>query len=160
MFSLDRDKLYTLEIQSTVMGKLYIQAIIEEILLKNCIQPSANGFYLKLSMPSYDDLEIAKFGEQILVKLQNDEFAFDYNKGKWIPVGMNNRMINPYTIKIFMIFQANCGRKIKEQGWLENGVKIQEAIVSDMFLISKEAPNPFVMGKCKTDYANPNEEEK
>ncbi len=136
-----------------------MQTIIEPILLKNFIDPLAHEFYLKLSMPSYGDLEIAKFGEQILVKLQNDELAFDYNKGKWIPVGMNNRMINPYTIKMFMLFQAICGRKIKEQGWLEHGIPVKEAIVNDVFLIGKDDPNPFVMGKCKTDYANPNEEE-
>lgn len=140
------------------MGKLFIQAIIEQILLKNSIKPSAHEFYLKLSMPSSGDLEIAKFGEQILVKLNNDELAFDYYREKWIPVGMNNRRINPYTIKIFMLFQANLGRKIKEQGWLENGIPTKEAMVSDVFLISKDAPNPFIGGKCKTDYDNPNEE--
>lgn len=141
------------------MGKLFIQAIIEQILLKNSIKPSAHEFYLKLSLPSHNDqLVIGKFGNQILIKLTNDELAFDYYREKWIPVGLNNRKINPYTIKIFMLFQANLGRKIKSQGWLENGIPIKEAIVSDVFLINKDAPNPFIGGKSKMDYANPNEE--
>ena len=50
-------------------GKLEIQSIIEKILQKHNIDPSAESYYLKLRMPSYDDLVIEKEGEQILVAL-------------------------------------------------------------------------------------------
>jgi hypothetical protein len=69
-------------------------------------------------------------------------------------------MIYPEKIKEFRAFQRMFARNIREQGWLEKGIPIKKAIVCDVFFISKDAPNPFVMGNCKTDYANPNEEEK
>lgn len=47
---------------------------------------------------------------------------------------------------------------IKERGWLENGNPIQEAIACDAFLISKDAPNPFGLGKCLSDYSDPRED--
>jgi hypothetical protein len=162
-----------------------LQEIIEKILKMQNISPSSESYYLKLKMVSHDDyLVIGRVGEQILVGLHDDlsnpVLSYDYNQGDWFPIGIENklgnticsfiedgkRMIIPYRIKRFMLFQKMMANNIR--GFLENGVKqsleegnpIQEAIVSDVFLISKNDPSPFIMGKCKNDYANPNKEEK
>ena len=75
--------------------KLEIQIIVEKILEKYDIDPSADTYFLKLSKPHYDDLVIEKEGEQVLVGhyyLQNGDLisdpvlAFDYNQGYWFPV--------------------------------------------------------------------------
>lgn len=46
--------------------KLSIRTIIEKILYKHKIAPDIFEYYLKLRMPSYDDLVIEKVGEQML----------------------------------------------------------------------------------------------
>jgi hypothetical protein len=98
-------------------------------------------------MPSQDNsLEIGKFGEQVLIALQNSDlvsdpvFSLDYNEGLWIPVQFiqktgkpfvcsfvenGNRMSFPYRLKRCLLFQAMFARKIREQGFLENGVKVE-----------------------------------
>ncbi len=133
-------RIYILEIQFTVMGKL--QAIIEEILLKHGIYPSADAYYLKLRMPSHDDyLVIGRVGEQILVGLHDDlsnpVLSYDYNQGEWFPVSIENklgnticsfiengkRMIIPYRLKRFMLFQGFFLKNIR--GLIENGVKVE-----------------------------------
>lgn len=135
------EKPYILETQSTVMGKL--QAFSEELLKKHGISPTAESYYLKLPMPSHDDsLVIGRVGEQILVGLQNDGLSnpvlsYDYNQGEWFPVAIENklgnticsfiengkRMIIPYRMKRFLLFQGMLIRNIR--GLLENGVKVE-----------------------------------
>ena len=121
------------------MGKLSLQLILEELLLKNNISPSSESYFLKLRMPSHDDfLVIGRVGEQILVGLHDDlsnpVLSYDYNQGDWFPVGIENklgkticsflengkRMIIPYRMKRFMLFQGMFVKKIR--GLLENGV--------------------------------------
>jgi hypothetical protein len=125
------------------MGKL---SIIEEILFKNHISPSAESYYLKLSMPSQNNsLIIGKFGEQVLIALQDADlvsdpvFSFDYNEGIYLPVQFENkfgktvcsflengnRVAFPYALKRCMLFQAMFAGKIRNQKWLENGVKVE-----------------------------------
>lgn len=129
-----------------IMGKLLIQVIIEDILLKNFLNPSDNAYFLTLRMPSQDNsLEIGRFGDQIIVAFQNAElvndpiFSFDYNEGFWLPVQYENklgktvcsflengnRMAFPYALKLCMLFQVMFGRKIRNENWLENGVKVE-----------------------------------
>ena len=126
------------------MGKL--QAIIEDILKKHGISPTAESYYLKLRMPSHDEsLVIGKFGEQILAGFQNKDlisnpvFSFDYNEGFWFPVQFEakngkticsflengNRMAFPYVLKRCMLFQGMFAGKIRNQKWLEDGVKVE-----------------------------------
>ena len=128
------------------MGKISLQLIIEEILLKNNISPSAESYCLKLYMPSHDDsLVIGKVGEQVLIALQNADlvsdpvFSLDYNEGYWFPVQFDakngkticsflengNRMAFPYVLKRCMLFQGMFAGKIRNQNWLENGVKVE-----------------------------------
>ncbi len=129
-------------------GKLEIQTIIEKILLKHGLDPAAYEFYLKLSMPGYDDLVIEKEGGQVLVGhyyhhpsgdlISDPVFAFDYNQGYWFPVRIEQvlgdtvcsyeengkRMVYRARIKEFRSFQRMFARNVKEQAWLENGVRI------------------------------------
>lgn len=126
------------------MGKL--QAIIEEILKKHGIFPSTESYYLKLRMPSHDDfLVIGRVSEQILAGFQNKDgisnpvLAFDYNQGNWFPVSIEqpfgvtvcsfiedgNLMAFPYRLKRCMLFQGMLANKIREQNYLENGVKVE-----------------------------------
>ncbi len=127
--------------------RLEIQIIIEKILRKYSIDPSGESYYLKLSMPNFDDLVIEKEGEQVLVGhyyhhpsgdlISDPVLAFDYDHGYWYPVRIEQtlgdvtcsfvengkRMIYPDRIKEFRSFQRMFARNIREQGWLENGVK-------------------------------------
>jgi hypothetical protein len=126
------------------MGKL--QAIIEDILKKHGIDPLSESYYLKLRMLSHDEsLVIGKVGEQILAGFQNKNlisdpvFSFDYNEGLWIPVQFEqkngificsfvengNHMAFPYRLKRCMLVQAMFAKNIREQQWLENGVKVE-----------------------------------
>lgn len=161
------------------MRKLELQNITEKILRKNGINPSAHTYYLKLSMPYFDDLVIERVEEQVLVGhyyhhpsgdlIPDPILAFDFNQGYWYPVRIEQilgemtcsyvengkRMVYPDKIKEFRSFQKMFARNIKLHGWLEKGNPIQEAIVCDVFFISKDAPNPFVMGNCFSDYSDP-----
>lgn len=123
-----------------------LQVIIEQI-LKRHGSPSAESYYLKLRMPSHDDfLVIGKVGEQILVGLQKDDLsapmlAYDYNQGNWFAVRIQqqqtsgdticsflengNRIIIPYRLKRFMLFQGMLGKNIKELNYLEKGEKVE-----------------------------------
>jgi hypothetical protein len=129
-------------------SKLEIQNIVEKILLKHNIDPSAHSYYLKLRMSGFDDLVIEKEGEQILVGhyyhhpsgdlISDPILAFDYNSGYWYPVRIEQvlgdtvcsfledgvRMKYPRRIKEFKSFQRMFARNISEQGWLENGVRV------------------------------------
>ncbi len=76
--------------------KFEMQNIIEKILQKHNIDPSAESYYLKLRKRNYDDLVIEKEGEQVLVGhyyhhpsgdlISDPVLAFDYNHGYWYPV--------------------------------------------------------------------------
>ncbi len=132
-----------------IKNKLEIQNIVEKILQKHNIDPAAESYYLKLRMPNYDDLVIEKEGEQVLVGhyyhhpsgdlISDPVLAFDYNRGYWFPVRIEQtlgdtvcsfvengkRMIYAARIKEFKSFQRMVfARNIKEQGWLEKGVKV------------------------------------
>jgi hypothetical protein len=128
-------------------NRLEIQNIAEKILRKHNIDPAAESYFLKLRMPNYDDLVIEKEGEQVLVGhyyhhpsgdlISDPVLAFDYNEGYWYPVRIEQtlgdtvcsfvedgkRMIYPARIKEFKSFQRMFARNIREQLWLENGVK-------------------------------------
>ncbi|MDP2767447.1 MAG: hypothetical protein Q8O41_08365 [Candidatus Methanoperedens sp.] len=129
-------------------SKLEIQSIIEKILLKHGIDLTVRSYYLRLSMRSYMDLIIEKEGNQVLVGhyyeqagdlISDPVLAFDYNNGFWHPVRIEQavgdtvcslmedgrRMIYPDRIKEFMAFQRMFARNIKEQGWLEDGERIE-----------------------------------
>ena len=131
-------------------GRLEIQNIIEKILQKHNIDPSAESYYLKLRMPSYDDLVIEKQGEQVLVGhyyhhpsgdlISDPVLALDYCNEYWFPVRIElalgdticsfveneKRMIYPARIKEFKSFQRMFARNIKDQKWLENGVVLHD----------------------------------
>ncbi len=126
-------------------SKFEIQNIIEKILPKHNIDPSAESYYLKLRKRNYDDLVIEKEGEQVLVGhyyhhpsgdlISDPVLAFDYNHGYWYPVRIElalgdticsfvengKRMIYPARIKEFKSFQRMFARNIRDQKWLENG---------------------------------------
>jgi hypothetical protein len=99
---------------------------------------------------------------------------FDYASGSWFPVGLEQGRIDTVCsyvqdgkrklyrkeLKEFKAFQRQFCQTLKAQGWLEQGIPLQEAIAGKVLLIDKDAPNPFVLGKCLSDYANPNEEQK
>jgi hypothetical protein len=128
--------------------RLEIQNVVEKILKKHKIDPSSESYFLKLRMPSYDDLVIEKEGEQVLVGhyyhhpsgdlISDPVLAFDYNGGYWYPVRIEQvlgdtvcsfvengkRMIYPDRIKEFKSFQRMFARNIREQGWLKDGVKV------------------------------------
>lgn len=132
----------------TMDGKLEIQFIVEKILRKHNINPSEHTYFLKLRMPNYDDLVIEKEGEQILVGhyyhhpsgdlISDPVLAFDYNGGHWYPIRIEQvfgdtvcsfiengrRMRIPDRIREFKSFQRMFANNIKEQGWLEDGLRV------------------------------------
>jgi hypothetical protein len=131
----------------TKNNKLEIQNIVEKILQKYNMDPTAESYYLKLRMSGFDDLVIEKEGDQVLVGhyyhhpsgdlISDPVLAFDYNQGYWYPVRIElvlgdtvcsfvengKRIIYPARIKEFKSFQRMFARNIKEQGWLARGVK-------------------------------------
>ena len=123
-----------------------LQANLEQILKRHGIDPSSESYYLKLHMPSHDDsLVIGRVSEQILAGFQNKDLisnpvlSFDYNRANWFPVSIEqpfgvtvcsfieegNRMIIPYRLRKFMLFQKMLANKIIEQNYLENGEKVE-----------------------------------
>jgi len=153
-----------------------IQVFIEKILRKHGVD-STKDFYLKLSMPSHFDLVIERIEELILVGHYQDEtadigdpiFVFDFNGGKWYPLGLKQpsgdtvvsyfengkRMVNPVTIKQFWLLQKGFTRKIRQQEWFENGVKVQTGLICEVMFIEKGSPNPM---KDLSEYSNPDDE--
>jgi len=159
-----------------------IQNIITQILKKHNIDASKD-FYIKLIMPPHQDLIIERNADVVTVGhyieqkgdlIGNPVFAMYVSGKQWYPMRFDQifgsiicawykkgkHYIHPDRVKGFLAFQRMFAKNIREQGWLENGIPIKEAIVNDVFLIGKDDPNPFIGGKSKTDYANPNEEEK
>jgi hypothetical protein len=135
----------------TKNNKFEIQNIVEKILQKHNIDPSAESYYLKLRMPNYDDLVVEKEGRQVLVGhyyhhpsgdlISDPVLAFDYNQGYWYPVRIEQvlgdticsfiekgkRMIYPARIKDFKVFQRVFAKNIDVQGWLEDGIKVDDS---------------------------------
>ncbi len=128
-------------------GKMEIQNIVEKILQKHGID-ATKDFYLKLSMPPYMDLVLERNGSIILVghyhiqegDLISDPFlALEDMNGYWYPVRIeqwcsdticsywedDKLMIYPERVKEFKSFQRVFARNIKEQQWLEDGVKVE-----------------------------------
>jgi hypothetical protein len=126
--------------------KLEIQTITEKILAKHNIDPTAD-FYLKLSMPPYMDLIMERNGSIILIGhyyvqegdlISDPVLALEDISGYWHPVRIeqwcgdticsfwegDKRLIYPNRIKEFRSFQRMFARNIREQGWLESGMKV------------------------------------
>ena len=133
----------------TKKNKLEIQNIIEKILQKHNIDP-VEEYFLKLRIPSYDDLIIQKLGEQILVGhyyilpcgeyISDPVFVFDYNQGCWLPAKIELLfgekvcrilhdgipMIYPDVIKEFILFQIMFAKNIEDKKFLENGEEVND----------------------------------
>jgi len=158
-------RLITYELESSFM--YVVQAFIEKILRKHNID-TAKDFYLKLSLPPHPDLVMLKSDDIVLVGNDDISFILEFNQGQWFAKGYTYkgedvivsyhengiRKVNPYTIQRFWILQKRFTRSIREQGWFENGVVVQNAIVDEIKLIGKNEPNPM---KDISEYANPNE---
>ncbi len=127
-------------------GKMEIQNIAEKILARHSIDPS-HDFYLKLSMPPYMDLVIERNDNIILVGHYREEngdlisdpvLAMEDLNEIWSPVRIeqwcgdtvcsfyenDKLMIYPERMKEFRSFQRMFARNIREQGWLESGMKV------------------------------------
>jgi hypothetical protein len=127
-------------------GKMEIQNIVERILQKHGID-AAKDFYLKLTMPPYMDLVMERNGDTILIGHYREEngdlisdpvLAMEEAGGYWYPVRIEQwcgdticsfweggkQMIYPGKIKEFKSFQCVFAWNIREQGWLENGMKV------------------------------------
>lgn len=153
-----------------------IQNIIEKILKKHNIDASKD-FYLKLTMPPYIDLVLERNGDIVLVGYyieQNGDLISDpvlamFVLGKqWYPLrieqilgditcayyGKGKYYIHQNRVKGFLSFQRMFAKNIREQCWLENGVKVQTGLVCEVMFIGKDAPNPMKDLSC---YAKPND---
>ena len=117
----------------TMKSKLELQNIIEKILLKHRIDISSHSYYLRLSLPSYDDLVIEKKGEQIhfgyfLPNPKSDLnplVVFDNNnKGYW-RLNKIELILGGIDKNQLMDWQKKYADNITKQGWLENGVRIE-----------------------------------
>lgn len=157
-------------------NKLELQSIAEKILLKHGIDASKD-FYLKLTMPPYLDLVMAREDDIIIIghyrKINNDTISdpvlvFSCVQDKWLPLGIEQelgdtvcayfengkRIIYEDRIKEFRAFQRMFSKNLREQGWEKNGVKVQSGLVCGVMFIEKGSLNPMRdIGK----YANPNE---
>ncbi len=129
------------------MRKLEIQNIVEKILSKNSIDPTKD-FYLKLLNEPYKDLVMERNGSIILVGHYKEEggdlisdpvLAMEDMNGYWYPVRIEQwcgdttcsfwvdgkQKIFPDRINEFKSFQRMFAKNIREQGWLENGVRVK-----------------------------------
>ena len=143
------------------------QIFIEKILRKHNIDTSKD-FYLKLSLSSHPDLVMLKSDEIVLVGNDEISFVFEFNNGQWFAKGYTfkgedtvvsyyengMRKVNPYTIMRFWILQKRFTMYIREQGWFENGLAVQNAIVDEVKLIEKNEPNPM---RDISEYSKPEE---
>ena len=123
-----------------------IQNIVEKLLAKHNIA-STKDFYLKLTMPPYMDLVLERNGDITLVghyREENGDMISDpvlamEGTEIWAPLRIElwcgdticafyedgKRMIYPYKIKEFRVFQRMFARNIREQKWIENGVRVE-----------------------------------
>jgi hypothetical protein len=114
-------------------SKLELQNIIEKILLKHGIDISSHSYYLRLSLPSFDDLVIEKKGEQIhfgyfLPNPKSDLnplVVFDYNKGRPWRLEKIDLILGGIDKNQLMDWQKKYAENIKKQLWLENGVRVE-----------------------------------
>jgi hypothetical protein len=127
-------------------GKMEIQNIVEKLLEKNNIDVTKD-FYLKLTMPPYMNLVLERNGDIILVghyREENGDLISDpvlamEGQEIWAPLRIElwcgdticafyqdgKRMIYPEKIKEFRVFQRMFARNIREQRWVENGVRVE-----------------------------------
>lgn len=127
-------------------GKMEIQKIVEKLLAKHNID-ATKDFYLKLTMPPYVNLVFERNGDITLVghyREENGDLISDpvlamEGKEIWAPVRIElwcgdticsfyedgKRMIYPDKIKEFRVFQRMFARNIREQKWVENGVRVE-----------------------------------
>jgi hypothetical protein len=127
-------------------GKMEIQNIVEKVLAKHNIA-ATKDFYLKLTMPPYMDLVLERNGDIILVghyREENGDLISDpvlamEGQEIWAPVRIElwcgdticafyqdgKRKIYPDKIKEFRFFQRMFARNIREQKWVENGVRVE-----------------------------------
>ena len=119
--------------ESKVMrSKLEIQTIIEKILLKHGIDLSSHSYYLRLSLPSYDDFVIEKEGYKIHIGFYlpnpkgdlNPLVVFEFNKGYWL-LKKIDLILGGIDKNQLMDWQKNYAANIKKQRWLENGEKVE-----------------------------------
>jgi len=159
-----------------VKRKLELQTIAEKILLKHGIDASKD-FYLKLSLPPYLDLVMAREGDIIIIghyRKENDDtksdpvLVFSYNQGNWLPLGIEQelcdmvcayfenekRVVYENKVKEFKSFQRMFAKNLKEQGWEKNGMRVQSGLVCEVSFVGKYEPNPM---RDISAYANPNE---
>ncbi len=153
-----------------------LKIIIEKILLKHGID-SSKDFYLKLSLPPYQDLVMERDGDIIIIghyrKENGNTFSdpvlvFSYNQGNWHPLGMEQelgdticayyengkRIVYQDRIKEFETFQRTFAKNLKEQGWIKKGLRVQSGLVCGVMFIEKGSPNPM---RDISEYANLNE---
>jgi hypothetical protein len=112
--------------------KLELQNIIEQILLRHSIDILSQSYYLRLSLPSYDDLVIEKKGDQILFGYflpnpkgdLNPLVLFNYNKGYWL-LKKIDLILGGIDKNQLMDWQKKYAENITKQLWLENGVRIE-----------------------------------
>ncbi len=156
-------RLLSIEFESSFM--YVVQAYIEKLLRKHGVI-STKDFYLKLSLLQHPDLLIVKSDDMILVSNEDISFIFEFNNGQWFAKGYTYkgedvivsyyengmRKVNPYTIKRFWILQKRFTMYIREQGWFENSIAVQNAIVEDIKLIEKNEPNPM---RDISEYSDP-----
>lgn len=113
-------------------SKLELQNIIEQILLEHRIDLSAHSYYLRLSLPSFDDLVIEKKGDVIHFGYYlpnpkgdlNPLVVFDYNKGYWL-LKKIDLILGGIDKSQLMDWQKKYAENITKQGWRENGVRIE-----------------------------------
>lgn len=113
-------------------NKLELQNIIEQILLRHGIDISAPSYYLRLSLPSFDDLVIEKKGDHILFGYYlpnpkgdlNPLVVFEYNRGYW-RLNKIELISGRISRSQLMDWQKKYAENITKQGWRENGVRVE-----------------------------------
>ncbi len=127
--------------------KLEIQTVAEKILAKHNIDP-AKDFYLKLPMSPYQDLVLERNGNIIFIGHYREEggdlisdpvLATEDINGYCHPVHIEQwcgdticsfreeekLIAYPNRIKEFKSFQRMFAKNISDQGWLEDGIKVE-----------------------------------
>lgn len=153
-----------------------IQTIVKKLLKKHNVN-SDKDFYLKLTMPPYQDLVMERNNDIIIVGHyieQNGDLigdpvlVFSCVRNEWLPLGIEQvlgdticayfdngkRVVYEDRINEFKAFQKMFAKNIREQGWLKNGEKVQSGLICKVMLIGKDDPNPM---EDISEYANPNE---
>lgn len=159
--------------------KLEIQTLAEKILKKHNLDYTKD-FYLKLSMPPYQDLTMGREDDIIIIghyrkengdTISDPVLVFSYNQGEWLPLGIEQelgdticayfengkRIVYEDRIEEFRAFQKTFAKNIREQGYLENGLRVQSGLVCGVMFIEKGSPNPM---RDLSEYSKPNEQER